>query len=261
VVYGAVIAVTLPAVYQSVLLITKEPAWTESIETTMNDEIYIGTRDWDVDAWVGDYYPQELPDDWRFCFHTNNVRALMVPATIWADTTIDNVEAWLEDCDDAFRFFLELPPAMVNAQSDEAMAAAWQAWQQLIAPIATRVAALVLGDRKQFATVEQFARVAKCIAGSFPLAVYPGTVNVERNDTSIGSVWYPAEGGRPEQPGACLLAVVDAGGAVDPRTLRDIVEALAAYAGGERLAALFFDGLKAPQQVQQARIVAELLGV
>ena len=44
----------------------------------MTEPLLIGTRGWDH-ASGGDFYPADLPDDWRFCYYSNNLRSVLVP--------------------------------------------------------------------------------------------------------------------------------------------------------------------------------------
>ena len=83
-----------------------------SMPEPMTEPLMIGTRGWAHAAWEGGFYPPELPAEWRFCFYSNNLRSALVPQEQWATVTGADVAAWLEDSDPAFRFVLELPPAL-----------------------------------------------------------------------------------------------------------------------------------------------------
>jgi hypothetical protein len=129
----------------------------------MSEAILIGTRGWDHDAWQGGFYPAELPVEWRFCYYSNLLRAVLVPAEAWADggktapafpatapgvalppasmqssalppslagATPSIVAHWLEDSDAGFRFVLEPPPL--------ASAAERAAFLRLIEPLASQ---------------------------------------------------------------------------------------------------------------------------
>ncbi len=96
----------------------------------MSEAILIGTRGWDHDAWQGGFYPAELPVEWRFCYYSNLLRAVLAPAEAWADATPATVAQWAEDSDPGFRFVLEPPPL--------ASAAELVAFLRLIEPIASQ---------------------------------------------------------------------------------------------------------------------------
>lgn len=76
--------------------------------------IVIGARGWKHPEWEQSYYPEELPDDWQLSFYSHTFHAVLVPWQDWSK--VDDVSGWLEDIDDEFRFFFELPADRLSEQ-------------------------------------------------------------------------------------------------------------------------------------------------
>lgn len=71
--------------------------------------LVVGARGWEYDAWAEQYYPNDLPMDWRLAYYANEFLVTLVPANIWSIAPADNVANWVEDTSDKFRFLFELP--------------------------------------------------------------------------------------------------------------------------------------------------------
>ena len=70
--------------------------------------LLLGARDWDFSGWVGDFYPDDLPESWRLAYYANEYDAVLVPEPRWAISLAKEIRAWSEDVGEGFRFFLEL---------------------------------------------------------------------------------------------------------------------------------------------------------
>jgi len=74
---------------------------------TDTPRVLFGYRGWPQD-WQG-YFPEELPADWQFAYYSNDCNCLVLPADFWMAMDDGEVESWLEDIEDDFRFYLEMP--------------------------------------------------------------------------------------------------------------------------------------------------------
>jgi hypothetical protein len=75
----------------------------------------IAPRGWDHAAWVGSFYPEDLPPEWRLAYFSNEFRAVVVPAKTWWDAEPAALAHWLEEVGTRMRFYLELPERPVTA--------------------------------------------------------------------------------------------------------------------------------------------------
>jgi len=72
-------------------------------------DIVVGARGWRHPAWQQDYYPEDIPEEWRLGFYGNEFNTLILP---WADWCEGIESEWceqLDDLDDNFHLYLELP--------------------------------------------------------------------------------------------------------------------------------------------------------
>lgn len=227
----------------------------------MSEPILIGTCGWEHAAWEGGFYPPALPADWRFCFFSNKIRSVIVPANAWAAIGPADVAQWVEDSDPAFRFVLELPPGL--AASDDP-ARSLDAFFAMVAPIRDLTAALLLPLTPALATTP--ARLDALLAAArarHPVCVRAGTSEpapvreyLRRRHASV--CWDIGREPAPAPEGEFLVALMEQG---DPRALRSALEHLGNWQGDARAAGLFFTGANAAETAQQARLLAELLDV
>lgn len=218
----------------------------------MSEAILIGTRGWDHDAWQGGFYPAELPVEWRFCYYSNLLRAVLVPAEVWTGMAPSAVAQWAEDSDAGFRFVLEPPPLISAAELT--------AFLRLIEPIASQTDGFLVS-----ALPPDPDRLEMLITGL--ARAHPVCVDVPAGGLSpelsgllaahrVGRSWHCAQESAPIAPGGALMVALSEGGPVPE--LRRVLETLARWQEQGGRAALFFDG---PGAAQSARTLAELMGI
>lgn len=83
-------------------------------------EVLVAARGWSHPAWLENFYPDDLPEDWQLAYYSNEFRAIVVPAQTWKDLDVADVERWVEDTNSGFVFYLEVE----NPLTDWAHAAA-----------------------------------------------------------------------------------------------------------------------------------------
>lgn len=228
----------------------------------MNPSIYVGTRGWDDPAWATRFYPEELPDDWRFCYYSNRLRSVIVPGNAWPAGGPDAATQWIEDSDPDFGFVLELPPALCRPTSD---ARALDAFVARTTPLkAQRVGWLVRPDSSVLPDAGWLAAVIERLAAVAPVCVdlaetWRGA-DIERCRVAhgVGCCWRPAVEAAPVPDGALLVCLAQEGG---PRAQRRLLEDINKWQAGQRLAGLYFEGRNAAAQAEQARVLAELMGI
>ncbi len=70
-----------------------------------NESIRLGARGLEHADLLKNFYPEDLPEDWRLGFYANEFNALLVPESIWQDESVE-LEDW-QDVPDAFCFYFE----------------------------------------------------------------------------------------------------------------------------------------------------------
>ena len=221
----------------------------------MNEPILIGTRGWNH-ASGGDFYPAELPDDWRFCYYSNNLRSVLVPQETWDSAQHVDVAQWLEDSDPAFRFVLEVPGELRDQR-------ALEEFLKKAEPIAPRIAGLLLRIKPDTevlpapleSLLNRLADLAP-VCVDLPEGPWRGPpVYAVLQRQNAGLVWHCARAAAPHPGGRLMIALAPP---APPREVRHWIEQLASWPGSS--AGLFFDA-GAAKTAQEARLIAELMGV
>lgn len=70
----------------------------------------VGAWDWRSPVWCREYYPEELPEEWRAAYYANEYRCAGLPADAWS---VEQLEAWREDLPEDFSLWLETGPAQL----------------------------------------------------------------------------------------------------------------------------------------------------
>jgi hypothetical protein len=82
--------------------------------TANPSEIHVAARGWLHPSWQGDFYPDDLPEDWRLSYYSNEFRTVVVPEVEWSDLGSIELERWVEDVPDSFLFYLEVEDLVAN---------------------------------------------------------------------------------------------------------------------------------------------------
>jgi len=59
--------------------------------------LYCGVFDWERPEWVGCFYPDDLPVEWRTGYYSNHFSAVLIPELRWRQASRVEVEAWCEE--------------------------------------------------------------------------------------------------------------------------------------------------------------------
>ncbi len=68
----------------------------------------LGLVDWRHARWQGDYYPEDLPVDWRLGYYANECGCVLLPVAAWPGVDADELEECVDDLPDSFRFYLQV---------------------------------------------------------------------------------------------------------------------------------------------------------
>lgn len=232
----------------------------------MHEAILIGARGWEHPAWQGRFYPEELPADWRFCYYSNWLRAVLVPAETWEEVGISDVRSWVEDSDPEFRFVLELPRALSDPTADPRPAVLLDFFKT-VEPIRPQTAGLLVRvARPKAADSAWLGDLLGRLGTAYPLCVdLPASwrtpeVLAAATQHAAGIAWHCAQESAPHPGGRLLVAFARS---AQPKDQRRLLEALAAWqqtSGGVAML-VFDDPSSGAEQARQARTLAEIMGV
>lgn len=223
----------------------------------LETDLLVGMVGWDRDEWVGGFYPDDLPQDWRLGFYTNRLRAVLVPQDTWQAPGLD-VSVWRDDLYPEFRMVLEwmLPT--------EAPVAAVEAFLAQHEPIMENVDAYLVtlvnpGDaaREAIGLLNNYRPV--CLRGA------EGSTYIAPGVDGLGQCWLADSEPLPPPPGSYLVCLTSER---SPRIVRDLIEKIDAWAAaageaGHKVggAGLFFTGDVDAEKAVEARTIAELMGI
>ncbi len=227
----------------------------------VSSSIYIGTRGWDDPAWTGRFYPDDLPSDWRFCYYSNRLRSVIVPGAAWASAGPAPAAQWIEDSDPEFGMVLELPPELSRPVADPR---ALDAFLARAAPLKTQCVGWLLRLDAADPDAAWLAAVVARLKAMAPVCLdltgvwHDPAIARVRVAEGAGQCWRPATEPAPAAGGEFLVCLA---AEAAPRAQRRLLEDINKWQAGRRAAGLYFEGPNAPAQAEQARVLAELMGV
>ncbi|MBK1716067.1 hypothetical protein [Thiocystis violacea] len=108
-----------------------------------------------------DFYPDDLPEDWRLAYFSNEFPAVLVPFPRWRDADRARLAQWAMDVPPDFRFYLEAESGRPDARD----------WARLSETLGARLGGLVAGSGEAAASLWSdfcYARLASDQAGPPP---------------------------------------------------------------------------------------------
>jgi len=83
------------------------------------ENLQVGTCGWLHESWLGDFYPEDMPQEWQLDYYANIFRVVLVPESLWMKWD----EGALEECVDAvegeFGFYLRVEEEVSAAKSNQ----------------------------------------------------------------------------------------------------------------------------------------------
>lgn len=77
-------------------------------DLNLEDRLLLGTVDWRRADWQADYYPHDLPADWRLSYLANDCDCVMLPAGQWC-VDDEGLDAAVDEAPESLLFLLQAP--------------------------------------------------------------------------------------------------------------------------------------------------------
>lgn len=187
--------------------------------------LILGARGWRHDHWVGNFYPDDLPQDWWFSYYSNEFHSVLVPfeylQTVPADGIRQTVQEWIDDTDESFKFFLELPWHI-----------ALEDLMQVLEPLTPQLGGVYLtemdrvkNDKKDIVHIEAVVKTVQQVA--------PVVINWQGLDDKwfsiaqgyqLGCYWQPEDSELGQCNSQLAIAEVTHEIVHNPKTLKNIIE-------------------------------------
>lgn len=201
----------------------------------MVSELIIGARGWQYSQWITRFYPDDMPDDWRFSYYSNEFNSVLLPQAELLAAEEDAVKDWYDDIGEDFVFFVEL---------DEL-----QYWQDCLArltPLRSLIGGFVL-----HASMWSADDLAQCVVGIKEWAPVCVDERMVASDESVlqivqqhqlGCCWNAQHDAPAWREGVLSVALLEGGFDYEPRQLREILENCLRNTRGKSSRALFITG-------------------
>ena len=215
----------------------------------MVSELHIGARGWQHSQWLTRFYPDGMPDDWRFSFYSNEFRAVLLPQTELLAADADVVQDWQDDIGEEFTFFIELD------QLDSC-----QECLERLEPLQTLVGGFVL--RPETCTANALAQCVPVLQQWAPvciderLAAMDFAVLQFIRQHQLGCCWDALHDAPAWREGELSVALLEGSYDFEPRRLREVLENCLRNMRGKSQRALFITGAIRDSSGTQAMIEA-----
>jgi hypothetical protein len=221
-------------------------------------EILMGACGWDHAVWQQEYYPPDLPAEWRLAYYGNEFPVVMIPAHEGISDAVD-IERWIEDTDEAPAFIAEIPEGVARSAQAEAM----NAWLARLAPLGSRLLGLccpVWVDAPLPALLAAIPEhMAICLEGRDAASEAECQSILADCGREAGWCWHGQGTPACFEQGSLAIARIDSQ-TISPRELRTVVEACRAAANDQRRVVLLADGDPPDLQVlRDAEVILDLL--
>jgi len=87
----------------------------------LKQTINLGAYGWRHANWLDSFYPEDLPQDWRLGYYSNEFNTVLVPADYWQNMPPGECEQWLDDVHPGFEFYIECHSRMLESVSQADM--------------------------------------------------------------------------------------------------------------------------------------------
>ena len=185
-------------------------------------DIIVAARGWAHANWSGGFYPEDLPEDWQLSYYSNEFRAVVVPAAVFAGVDPLEVERWVEDTEEEFRFYLEVEDLFID----------WARVAETIQPLGEQLGGIILRPLK---VDEDLALVASCLDAATALAPVCVLLPEDAQPSQAGldllaqkrveRGWEVGQGEPDWRGGGLAIAHVSGNNHYTPRDWRETIEA------------------------------------
>ncbi|MGA7799788.1 MAG: DUF72 domain-containing protein [Gammaproteobacteria bacterium] len=216
----------------------------------------VGARGWDHDAWVGRFYPDDLPAAWRLAYYANEFPSVLVPAQQWQHVDPGEVAGWGADVPERFVFFIEMEIGASGRPRDPV-----RDWRTRLDPLKDQLGGVLVRTAHTDLDHEGLqALVAELVAEYRVWVEPPGAGEPPAWVEQTGAHWSWV--GQQRLSGRSVLGLVEvAGERVGLRALRDLLQGLLDAGVQADEAHLIFAGDPPDiEALHQAITIARLLG-
>lgn len=219
-------------------------------------EIKVGARGWNFEQWNGEFYPDDLPEDWRFSYYSNEFQTVLIPSYFLTQFSLEDWQEWIDDTEKDFWFYVEL------SESDS-----WQEIEPYLSMFVNKLKGVVVTIEK-LDSLESLASLINKIKLVCPVSLRRvGTTVSDQDMTTLQSCYelnecWNGNSGAPSWSynNSSAILIRESGDDNSPEIIRQIVEKGLEYAGQREGIALIFNGTSPKiSDMQNTKTITELL--
>ncbi len=87
-------------------------------DLNVDGRLLLGTVDWQRGDWLNQYYPPDLPPEWRLAYYANDCGCLLLRSDTWAGMDAETLQESLDEAEGRLVYFLEAPSSWGSAERD-----------------------------------------------------------------------------------------------------------------------------------------------
>lgn len=193
--------------------------------TNISIDLLLGARGWRHEHWRENFYPEDLPEEWWFSYYSNEFRSVLVPFDYLQNIPVDEirktVQEWIDDTDEGFRFFIELP---WHISLEDLM--------QVLEPLTPQLGGVCLTGMDKLSNGNQDISHVEAVIKNVQ-HVAPDVVDWQGLDNKLlsiaqgyqlGCYWQPEENLLNQCNARLAIAEVTHDSVHNPKTLKNIIE-------------------------------------
>lgn len=214
----------------------------------------VGALGWLHESWLGQFYPEDMPLEWRLAFYANEFETVLVPQAQWLDLQASEMEDWIAEVGESFSFFLQCQLAHSRDISLMKTNLSHDIFDH------EQIAGLVLTIDKDLKGVSQFLDEATSV-----LPVYLSDPDAEltpyADHGKVNPVWRYGQTSSVLGMGKTAIGLLSGSQLADDRELRLALESFSGFCGGSTTQAMLFftDQELDMDLLGRAKIVSQLL--
>ena len=218
-------------------------------------EVRVGARGWQYSDWIGEFYPDDLPEDWRFSFYSNEFNTVLIPYDCLTQYEVGDWLEWAEDTQKDFTFYVEISET-----------ASWDKTKPYLEALGEQLKGVVV-EIEHLRHIDSLASLINYLKSMVPVCIRKSSDTVSDQDMQTLQACHEVNecwDGHNEAPqwgySEAAILLRDVNEQNTPDKLRQLIEKGMEYAGRCDAVALFFAG-SSPKiiDIRTARTITDLL--
>ncbi|VAW49972.1 hypothetical protein MNBD_GAMMA04-2188 [hydrothermal vent metagenome] len=206
-------------------------------------ELQIGTYGWRHDDWVGDFYPDDLPEAWQLDYFSNVYRVVLVPQAEWCTWSQQTKQEIAESMEESFGLYLALDNDLNGGVKNRQILSQLE---DIVSSLGDSILGVVVWSESPFTSLALLPRPITLISSQYVLSGWQWCrEGVKISGNPFGWIEQLPENGKKQ---AALLTDFVASFSDDDHAKRNVLPFIV---GGEEINM---------EQVANLKTISELLG-